>query len=348
MAEKEDSPIEELHEEVRRIMTHKVQDISVIICAYTEDRWNDLTEAIESVKQQTLAPREIIIVIDHNPALLKRVREQVSGVVVVENTEARGLSGARNSGIAVAQGQIIAFLDDDAIAMPDWLIQLSTFFTDPNMLGAGGSIHPLWIDKKPFWLPEEFYWVIGCTFRGMPQTVAAVRNLIGANMSLRRVVFDTVGGFCNEVGRVGTWPISAEENELCIRAHQLLPQSVFIYQPQAMVFHRVPNQRTRWHYFCVRCYAEGLSKAIVARYVGVKSGLTTELVYTLFVLPKGIVRGLADTLFHHDLTGLARAGAIMVGLAVTTAGYIMGSTRFRSVRSRSMMAREAILPPAPQ
>ena len=100
-------------------MTQIAHDISVIICTYAEDRWNDLIAAVESVQQQTLLPREIIVVVDHNPSLLKRVQEQIQGVVVVENMQAHGASGARNSGIAVAKGNIITCLDDDAIAMPD-------------------------------------------------------------------------------------------------------------------------------------------------------------------------------------------------------------------------------------
>src|SRR5207302_3102910 len=105
----------------RNKVSQTAYDISVIICAYTEDRWNDLLAAIGSVQRQTFLPREVIVVIDHNPALLERVREQVPGVVTVENTEVRGLRGARNSGIAVAQGEITAFLDDDAVATPNWL-----------------------------------------------------------------------------------------------------------------------------------------------------------------------------------------------------------------------------------
>src|SRR5260370_23567036 len=232
-----------------------MQDISVIICANTEDRWSDLVAAVESVQQQTLLPREIIVVVDHNPSLLKRVQEQIQGVVVVENTQARGASGARNSGIAVAQGKLIAFLDDDAIAIPDWLMLLSEGFTNPRVLGVGGSITPRWMGKRPTWFPEEFGWVVGCTCRGMSQTAATVRQLIGANMSLRREVFDTVGGFRTEIGRIGMRLMSGEENELCIRANQFWPQSVFLYRPQAGVFQRVPEKRACWRYFCSRCYA---------------------------------------------------------------------------------------------
>jgi len=324
-------------------MVQTANSISVIICAYTEDRWNDLFAAVESVQQQILPPDEIIVVIDHNPSLLKRVQEQISGVAVVENIEARGASGSRNSGLAVAKGQIIACLDDDAVAAPDWLMLLTEGFTDPRVLGVGGSITPLWAGKQPAWFPEEFYWVVGCTFRGMPETVAAVRNLIGANMSIRREVFDTVGNFRSEIGRIGTWPISGEENELCIRARQFWPQGVFLYQPQASVFQRVPSRRACWRYFCLHCYAAGLSKAVVVQYVGVKDGLAVERSYTLRTLPKGIMCNVASALLHRDLPGLARAGAIVVGLTVTIAGYLVGSINLQLMKSRATNAVEVVL-----
>src|SRR6266487_1120270 len=126
-------------------------DISVIICAYTEDRWNDLVAAIRSVQQQTHPPREIIVVVDHNPGLLKRAQEHLLDVVIVENRRTRGLSGARNSGIAEANGNIIAFLDDDAIAEPSWLEHLVVYYADPRIAGVGGKIEPSWRGVRPSW-----------------------------------------------------------------------------------------------------------------------------------------------------------------------------------------------------
>jgi glucosyl-dolichyl phosphate glucuronosyltransferase len=325
-------------------MAETAHDISVIICAYTEDRWHDLIAAVESVQQQTLPPREIIVVVDHNPGLLKRVRDHIPDLIVLENAEARGLRGARNCGIAVAQSQIIAFLDDDAVATPDWLVFLCEGYSDPQVLGTGGEVTPTWMEHKPVWLPEEFYWVVGCTYRGMPETVQTIRNPIGANMSFRREVFDMVGDFHSQNGHVGPRHAGGcEETELCIRSRQRWPQSVFLYQPQARVFHRVPGNRTSWRYFCSRCYVEGLAKAVVAGYVGAKDGLASERSYTLRTLPRGFLRGLNDTLFHHDPTGLARAGAIMVGLAVTTAGYLVGSTFLRVVKVKNAIARKKII-----
>jgi len=234
--------------------TQTAYEISVIICAYTEDRWHDLVAAVDSVQQQSLPPREIIIVVDHNPHLLEHAREKLPGVIVVENTETRGLRGARNCGIAASHGQLIAFLDDDAVAIPDWLMFLCEAYNDPQVLGTGGSVTPFWVEQKPTWFPEEFYWVVGCTYRGMLQKGAAIRNPIGANMSIRRAVFDTIGDFHSDI-ETARHAGGCEETELCIRARQRWTQGKFLYCPQANVLHGVPVNRTRWHDFCSRCTA---------------------------------------------------------------------------------------------
>jgi glycosyltransferase involved in cell wall biosynthesis len=326
-------------------MAQTVYDISVIICAYTEDRWDDLVASVESVQQQTLSPREIIVVVDHNPNLLKRVREHIAGVLAVENREVKGLSGARNSGVTVAQGAVIAFLDDDAIAETNWLEHLAACYTDPHVLGVGGKIEPLWLGMRPAWLPEEFYWVVGCTYRGMPEAVQPIRNPIGANMSVRRHTLMVVGGFresfgCNhnttEKGVAFVGPkwlqhhAGDEETEFCIRATRQWPDAVWLYTPSATIQHRVPVQRTRWTYFLWRCYDEGLGKSTIVRLHGIRAGLSSERTYTFKILLLGVMRSLTDTLFHRDPAGLARAATIIVGLAATTAGFLAGSLLVRA------------------
>jgi len=298
------------------------RDMSVIICTYTEDRWLALCAAVESVRSQTVPPREIIVVVDYNAALLKRAREQWPDLVVIENHETRGLSGARNSGVAIAQGAWLAFLDDDAVAETTWLEKLMDCCDDPQVLGAGTRVKPAWETARPAWFPEEFLWVVGCSYRGLPQSRQPVRNLLGGSMCLKREIFATIGGFRHTVGRVATKPMGCEETELCIRARQYWPQKIFLYEPQICVQHWVPDSRATWTYFRARCFAEGQSKALVARSVGAGDGLASEWTYTLTVLPQGIARGLADAFFRHDRMGLARAGAIVAGLAITAAGYI--------------------------
>jgi GT2 family glycosyltransferase len=297
--------------------------ISVIICAYTEERWLDLWAAVQSVQTQTRPAREIIVVIDHNPALWQRVQNDIPGVITIENSGPRGLSGARNSGVALAVGDIIAFMDEDAVAAPDWLAQLSDGYSQPDVIGVGGAIEPLWLGGRPAWFPEEFNWVVGCTYRGLPESAAPVRNLIGCNMSFRRDVFTVVGGFRSGIGRIGAHPVGCEETELCIRAGRAFAGGHFLYQPLARVRHRVPANRATWRYFRSRCYFEGRSKALVTALQGNRAGLATERAYTQKTLPLGLWQGIKDG-FNGEPAGLARSAAIVAGLAITTTGYLAG------------------------
>jgi glucosyl-dolichyl phosphate glucuronosyltransferase len=306
-------------------------DISVIVCAYTEDRWSEMLAAVDSLQRQTLPPREIILVIDHNAALLARSQQQFTGCTVIENHEQRGLSGARNSGLSIAQGEIVAFMDEDATAAANWLETLAAGYDDPAVLGVGGAIVPVWEIKRPSWFPDEFDWVVGCTYRGMPTTSTPVRNLIGCNMSFRRSVSEQIGGFRDGIGRVGAHPVGCEETEFCIRANQRFPGKHFLYVPEARVFHNAPASRANWDYFRARCYAEGLSKALIGRFIGKGDSLSSETSYATRTLPLGVLRGLAML----RPSGFARAAAIVVGLLTTTYGYASATvTLAREARAK--------------
>jgi len=311
--------------------------ISVIVCAYSDERWGDLCEAVDSLHSQAPPPAEIIVVIDHNDELLGRVRTALPDVIAVANTGPRGLSGARNTGVVRATGSIIAFLDDDAVAEPGWLVKITGAYREAGVAGTGGAIVPNWAEERPRWFPEEFDWVVVCTYRGMPESTSRVRNPIGANMSFRADIFEAAGAFRSEIGRLGTRPVGCEETEFCIRAAQRLPGSVFVFEPEARVQHRVPASRATWRYFVARCYAEGLSKAVVAEFTGASDGLSTEWGYTLGTLPRGVMRGLAATA-RGDRAGLARAAVIVAGLVVTTSGYVVGRVSAR--RRRGAWRRE--------
>lgn len=299
---------------------------SVVICCYTERRWDDLVAAIASVRRQTTPPLETILVVDHNPSLLDRVRaEKDDDIVVVKNRGRQGLAGARNTGVEESKGDVIVFLDDDATAEPNWLEALIAPYEDPDVLGVGGWVQPSWERARPRWFPEEFDWVVGCSYRGSPPGPCRVRNLIGASMSLRREVFDAVGGFREGIGRVGTRPLGCEETELCIRANRHWPERFFITEPRARVLHTVPPERSRWGYFWSRCYAEGLSKAQVASLEGMTSGLASERTHAVSALPRGVARGALDTIAGLDPSGLIRGLVIVVGFSVAAAGFVKGT-----------------------
>jgi glycosyltransferase involved in cell wall biosynthesis len=305
-------------------MTEPYLDMSVIVRTYTEGRWDYLVAALDSVQRQNTPPRELVVVVDHNPTLLARVRERFPRAKVVENTEPPGSSGAWNSGIMAATGQIVAFLDDDAEAAPDWLEALWAAYSDDSVLGVGGLIQPAWEGAAPpLWFPEEFLWVVGCTYRGLPETTAPVRNLIGCNMSFRRSVFEEIGGFRKGMGHVGGRPIGDDETELSIRVYQRWPNHVLLHHPKARVMHKVPASRAQKTYFYSRCRLEGRSKALMNRLVGTHHGLSAERAYVSKTLPRGVLRGLFDAV-RGDRWGLSRAWAIVPGLAVTAANYAIG------------------------
>jgi glucosyl-dolichyl phosphate glucuronosyltransferase len=313
-------------------------DISVVICVYTEDRWDDIRAAVQSVRSQRRQPYELILVVDYNPDLHLRLKREYADAIVVENTHARGLSGGKNTGVATASGDVVAFLDDDAVAEAEWLAAFEEAMSEetggtPAVVGVGGLTKPMWdTGDRPRWFPEEFDWTIGCTYRGLPAERKQIRNVMGGNAAFRREVVGEVGGFHSGIGRSvqgrKSRPLGCEETEFCIRLSQRRPGSIMMFEPRAVIGHRVPASRATFGYFRSRCYAEGLSKALVAQSVGAGDGLSSERAHALKTLPAGVLRGVGDAL-RGDLAGLARAGAIVVGLAWTTWGYAVGSARLR-------------------
>jgi GT2 family glycosyltransferase len=312
--------------------------IAIVVCAYTLLRWDDIVAGLAEAQRQLAAsgrPGEVVLVVDHSPEVYEKARAELvrPGLTILENTRARGLSGARNTGVTDVTADVYVFLDDDALPAPHWLDRLLDPFDDPAVIIAGGSATPRWPDGgRPTMLPAagsgrgELDWVIGCTYTGQPTTLAPVRNVMGCSMALRAAVFETVGLFGEDLGRVGTIPYGCEETELCIRAAS--PGTRIVFEPASQVLHRVTPQRTTWSYLWRRCYAEGISKAAVAQRTAQREALSTETAYTLRVLPRGLARELGSVP-TEGLSALHGAWAIATGLAVTMVGYVVGRVAIR-------------------
>jgi hypothetical protein len=302
-------------------------DVSVVVCTYDEKRRPLLERALEALKHQEQPPAAVVVVVDHNLGLLRALRAGYPHYAVVPNDMERGLSGARNCGLAVAATPVVAFLDDDAIPQPDWVARLATAYGITGgqyILGVGGAIVPAWGQGRPSWFPPEFDWVVGCTYKGARTDPGPVRNMLGANMSFRTAELRQIGGFRDGIGRIGAVPLGCEETEACIRMARQCPGGQIRFEPTARVHHHVPAERASWRYLLRRCWGEGLSKAYVSELAGRSSALADERHYATRTLPRAVAQSLGESLHRRRVAPLARAVAIVTGLTVTTAGYAVG------------------------
>ncbi len=295
---------------------------SVVIAAYADERWPDTVSAVASAQRQVPAPREVILVIDHNPALAVRARAELPGVTVRENTGSPGASAARNTGVRHSGGDIVAFLDDDQTAVDtEWLQRLCRHFDDPRVVGVGGRILPHWPERRPRWFPPEFDWVVGASYAGLPETVGRVRNVWGGNTAIRRTALDAVGGF--RPGFCKTGAVSRpEDTDLCLRIGCAIPDGYWLYEPAAAVAHHVPEARSTPGYFLRRCWDEGRGKAALARFAGWQSSTSAERRFATRVLPQAFLRSCRSALFDHDAAALACGVAMVAGLVATAAGWL--------------------------
>ena len=197
---------------------------SVVVTTWSDAREDLLHRNLAALAAQTVTPYETIVVVDHNPRFQARLAGAWPAVDVIASGPVRGAAGARNAGTARATGDAVAFLDDDARPAATWLEELAAAYAHEDVAGVGGTLRPGWPAARPWWFPEEFDWVVGCTYRGLPTRRAPVRNLIGANMSFRRDLLLGVGGERDGFGRVGLAPVACEETELCIRVRASRPR----------------------------------------------------------------------------------------------------------------------------
>jgi len=300
--------------------------VSVIICSYTTERLGDIRETVQSVLTQTLQPREVIIAVDNNEQLYQSLKTELSPKVkVVLNQGTQGLSETRNVGIRASAGDIIAFIDDDASAEPAWLENLLKPFRSTQQIVAGvsGRAVPFWLNGgRSAWFPEELDWIVGCTYKGLPLQGNHVRNTLGCNMAFRKQVFEAVGFWGDSFGRVGQSGVG-EEADICLRLKHKMSEVSILYEPRAIIHHKVPQRRLSFRYVFKRCFDEGSYKSKIQKIHSPLSrdSLSTESAYLRYLLFTSI----PEKLKHFYKRGyLRQVGAITLAIIATGVGYLTG------------------------
>lgn len=241
-------------------------DISVVICTY--NRGDILGETLGSYAAMAAASpvRTELLVIDNNSsdATARIAREFVEGRAdaryVFEATP--GLSHARNTGIREANGEIIAFADDDVYFEPGWLDALTRAFTARPEAGCvGGKTLPHFEAGTPPWLHETLLYMYGTTNSGEVETwMDYPKHPFGVNMAFRRDVFQRIGWFDPRLGRIGDSLLSGEESDIFRRVHEAGFRTRYV--PDAVLRHRIPASRTDPDWVLQRSYWQGISDVV--------------------------------------------------------------------------------------
>lgn len=296
---------------------------SIIISTYSIDLLPDTLACMDSLVAQSYEDKEILLVMDRNDQLYRALKQAVPPSVKIIINEKPGLSEARNTGIKNATGDIIVFIDDDATAEKDYLLNLLKNYDDKAVIGAGGKILP---KEKPGY-PEELYWIGGFTYKGYPEERCSVRNVIGCNMSFRREVFDKAGLFDTKMGRVGKKLVTAEETEFSVRALNAFPGSRIVYDPSAIVNHKNHKYRQSINYFIKRGFHEGQSKANIEKMYD-RRKLATENSYLGYLLKKAIPQRVISTLTGRNIVpNLQEIFVLTAVISSVGVGYIYGKAK---------------------
>jgi glycosyltransferase involved in cell wall biosynthesis len=247
--------------------------VSIVICTYSEEMYGHFQDSLESVRSQTYDDTEIIVVVDGNDTLYERIDAEYgdnSELKIHCNEENVGLSGSRNNALEYVTGDVVALIDDDAVADERWVEELVSVYEERDTIAVGGKMTPIWIDGKPDFLPAEFYWLVGVTHRGFAEPGEEVRNTFGSNISFRTEVLRDLGGFATEVGRQGEKNLQAHETEFCARMREEYGEGV-IYNPDAKVGHKVFQWRTDKRWLLERSFWQGYSKRAMETLVSEES-----------------------------------------------------------------------------
>jgi glycosyltransferase involved in cell wall biosynthesis len=249
-----------------------------VICTY--QRPSLLKRCLESILANNYGHYEVIIVGQGSDQTTKGIAEDFSRhyqAVQYVHSETVGLCPARNLGCLHAKGEIIAYIDDDAIASPQWIEGYAEIFqhVHPGPGMVGGRIEPLWETPKPNWYPAEREFLLGLYNIGDEVRLFPEPDLpVGANFAMPRRVIVGVGGFDERVGssirkKHTMTMITGDDSLMALRVKDA--GYPIYYQPKSMVYHRINSTKLTKKYFLRRHYWEGVTHVTVEACRGISN-----------------------------------------------------------------------------
>jgi glycosyltransferase involved in cell wall biosynthesis len=222
--------------------------MSVVVCSLNGAE--GVQRVLTALARQTIADELDVVLVDDGSIDDTSAVGHAHGVRVVTHPVNRGLSAARNSGVSIATGEVVAFLDDDCEPEPDWAEQLRVAYA-ADVVGVGGDVVSegtpnalgRYLERNNPLAPLEAELAVssGRAYRlwryvagqwgGQPSGQRPVYSLVGANMSFRREAIVAAGMFDER------FTFGAEELDLCHRVRTLRPDGLLVVTPAARVRH---------------------------------------------------------------------------------------------------------------
>jgi GT2 family glycosyltransferase len=301
--------------------------VSVVVPTYSDDRFDDLSRCVDACLDQTYDDVEVVIVVDGNDALHDDVLDcygDEPSVVIYATSPHAGPIARANMGGVLASGDVVALTDDDAYPEDDWIAEIVDTYERHDTVAVGGRVAPDWVAGKPFFLPEEFYWLIGVTYKGFPEEEREVRNTFGANLTFRRDAFMRVGGF--KLGGLSNAKIQGRETEFCARLQEEYGTGV-IYNPEAVVYHLIYDFRTEFRWNLRRAFWQGYSKRGMEKYLPKASG--DESAFLGRLVTEFVPGRLHTTVASRSRAEAAQLASLIVLTVAVGFGYLWGLIRWR-------------------
>lgn len=244
--------------------------ISIAICSH--DRSVDVALCLSALASQLPGHADEVVVVDscstpRHAAVLRSLAAEYGANFIRLDTP--GLSLARNAALAAANGEWVAYLDDDAIPFSDWLSALHRAIENGgfDLAALGGLTEPLWPEKSaPGQISARWLFYLSCIQDKVRRSVREGAKVCGANLAFRRESLLAAGGFHTQLGRVGDRLIGGEE----ILAVRLLLRCGLevMYEPAVRVWHRIHGDRLTLDWIRRRAYWEGVTEVILRNAAG--------------------------------------------------------------------------------
>lgn len=239
---------------------------SIVISTISTNRYNDLIDLLDGIKVQTYDHVETIMIVDENIELYDKIKNLVcenKNIKIIFNPKNMGLSYSRNIGIENATGDVIAFIDDDAIPVPKWIEIIVGAFNNSDVGAVTGNVFPIWENEYISWFPKELHWMLSCSYIMTPDKISEIDRGFGTNMAFKKELLEKVGKFNTKLGINGGDWIGGEDTDMFLDIKCIGKKVLFI--PDAKVFHKICINRVNLNNIIKRAFNGGISVAVMKR-----------------------------------------------------------------------------------